>query len=271
MSDDRVKPGKSVHLRDHDPRATGEYSKAEAAAKRTEELRGRLGELQELLYAEQARSLLVVLQGIDTSGKDGTIRHVMSGVNPQGCVVTSFKVPTPQEQAHDFLWRVHAACPPRGYIGIFNRSHYEDVLVTRVHGSITEEETERRLREICDFEKMLVKSGTTIVKFFLHISKDEQKRRLLARIDDKSKRWKFSENDLKERGYWRDYRRAFEHALSATSTNDAPWYVVPANHHWYRNVFVAERIVRALEELKPRPRMPRGVDWSKLRRAVQRS
>ena len=215
----RLKPGQRVNLRDHDARDTGDYKSEEDAGERTEQLRQKLDALQERLYAEGSRAVLVVLQGIDTAGKDGTIRHVMSGVNPQGCIVTSFRAPTPLEKAHDFLWRIHAACPPHGYIGIFNRSHYEDVLITQVHGWITYKETQHRLRQIRDFEKMLTSHGTRILKFFLHISKEEQKKRLLARLNDPEKRWKFSRQDLKERGYWKAYQKAFEEALSATSTD----------------------------------------------------
>jgi polyphosphate:nucleotide phosphotransferase, PPK2 family len=264
----RVNPEKPVNLNDHDARDTGAYKNEEEAADRTEHLRQKLDALQERLYAEGSRAVLVVLQGIDTGGKDGTIRHVMSGVNPQGCVVTSFKTPTPLEKAHDFLWRIHAACPSRGYIGIFNRSHYEDVLITRVHGWITDKEAQRRLRQIRDFEKTLTDNGTRILKFLLHISKEEQKRRLLARLDNADKRWKFSAQDIKERGYWKAYQRAFEEALSATSTEEAPWFVVPADHHWYRNLVVADYLVRALEDMDPRPPKIHGIDWKKLRKRV---
>lgn len=267
----RVNPGEGVNLHHHDPRGTGDFKREDEVAGRTEQLRLRLDVLQERLYAEGSRAVLVVLQGIDTGGKDGTIRHVMSGVNPQGCIVTSFKTPTPLEKAHDFLWRIHAVCPPRGYIGIFNRSHYEDVLVTRVHGWITEKEARRRLREIVAFEEMLTRNGTRVLKFLLHISKAEQKKRLLARLDDPDKRWKFSPQDPKERSHWKGYQKAFEEALSATSTREAPWYVVPADHKWYRNLVVADVLVRALEDMDPRPPRIRGLDWKKLRRDVVES
>jgi len=264
----RIKPGKSVNLHDYDARDTGDYKSEEEAAARTEHLRQKLDALQERLYAEGTRSVLIVLQGIDTCGKDGTIRHVMSGVNPQGCTVASFKTPTPLEKAHDFLWRIHAACPPHGYIGIFNRSHYEDVLITRVHGWITEKETHRRLKEIHDFEKILTKNGTRILKFFLHISKEEQRKRLLARLDDPDKRWKFGLQDLKERKFWKDYQSAFEEALSFTSTEEAPWFVVPSNHKWYRNLVVADRLVHTLEDMDPRPPKIHRLDVKKLRRLI---
>ena len=267
----RVKPGERLNLHHHDARSTGDYRGEGEAADRTEQLRRRLDALQEQLYAEGSRAVLVVLQGIDTGGKDGTIRHVLGGVNPQGCIVTSFKSPTPPEKAHDFLWRVHAACPPRGFIGIFNRSHYEDVLITRVHGWITDEEARRRMKEIRAFEEMLTRNGTRILKFLLHISKEEQKKRLLERLDDADKRWKFSPQDPKEREYWKAYQKAFEEALSATSTRDAPWYVVPANHKWYRNLVVADTLVQALEDMDPRPPRIRGLDFKKLRREVANS
>ena len=267
----RVKPDKPVNLHDHAALDTGDYKDKEAAAERTEQLRQKLDALQERLYAEGSRAVLVVLQGIDSAGKDGTIRHVMSGVNPQGCTVTSFKAPTPLESAHDFLWRIHVACPPHGYIGIFNRSHYEDVLITRVHALITDKEAKHRLHQIRDFEKMLSHNGTRILKFFLHISEEEQKKRLLQRVDNEAKRWKFSPQDLKEREYWKAYQAAFEEALSATSSEEAPWFIVPANHKWYRNLVVAERLVQALEEMDPRPPKVEGMDWKQIRREMSES
>jgi PPK2 family polyphosphate:nucleotide phosphotransferase len=271
MKRHRVNQGTRVNLHERDARDTGDYEGEEEAAARTEQLRRTLDALQERLYAEGSRAVLVVLQGIDAGGKDGTIRHVMSGVNPQGCVVTSFKTPTPLEKELDFLWRVHAACPPRGFIGIFNRSHYEDVLITRVHGWITDKEAQRRLGEIRAFEEMLTRNGTRILKFFLHISRAEQKKRLLERLDNVDKRWKFSPQDPKERRYWSAYRKAFEEALSATSTKEAPWFVVPADHKWYRNLVVADCLVRALEDMNPRPPRVRDVDWKKLRRDMLES
>jgi PPK2 family polyphosphate:nucleotide phosphotransferase len=268
MNHYRVKPDKPVNLEDHDAGDTGDLKSKEEAAERTEQLRQRLDALQELLYAEGSRAVLVVLQGIDTAGKDGTIRHVMSGVNPQGCIVTSFKVPTPLEKTHDFLWRIHTACPPHGYIGIFNRSHYEDVLVTRVHDMITDKEAGHRMRQIREFEMILTRNGTRILKFLLHISEKEQKERLLQRLDNVDKRWKFSPQDLKERGYWKAYQKAFEEALSATSTEEAPWFVVPANHKWYRNLVVADCLVQTLEEMDPHPPNVDALDWKKLRQEV---
>jgi len=271
MKHHRVEPNTRVHLRDADAGESGDYKTEEEAAERTDGLRHQLDALQERLYAEGSRAVLIVLQAMDTGGKDGTIRHVMSGVNPQGCIVTSFKALTPLEKAHDFLWRIHAACPPHGYIGIFNRSHYEDVLVTRVHGWITDKEAQRRLKQIRDFEKMLTSHGTRILKFFLHISKGEQKARLLARLDDPDKRWKFREQDLEERERWKAYQKAFADALSATSTKEAPWFVVPSNHKWYRNLVVADRLVHTLEEMDPRPPKFDGPDWKTLRRKVSAS
>ena len=267
----RYRVTKHTHLERHRPGDTGGYRSKEAAADRTQALRQKLEVLQERLYAEGTRAVLIVLQGLDTGGKDGTIRHVMSGVNPQGCVVTSFKAPTPLESAHDFLWRIHAACPPRGYIGIFNRSHYEDVLVTRVHGLITDKEGRRRLQQIRDFESTLTANGTRILKFFLKISREEQRKRLLARLDDPAKRWKFSPKDLEERGYWNAYQEAFEEALTATSTKEAPWFVVPADHKWYRDLVVADHLVGALEEMDPRPPQLEGMDWKRLRRKLARA
>jgi PPK2 family polyphosphate:nucleotide phosphotransferase len=264
----RVKPGRPADLSDQAAGDTGDYKNESDASSRTGHLIQKLATLQERLYAEGRRAVLLVLQGTDTSGKDGTIRHVLSGVNPQGCQVTSFKSPTPLERSHDFLWRVHAACPPRGTLGIFNRSHYEDVLITRVHGWITDKEAEHRLRQIRDFEKMLAKNGTRILKFFLHLSRKEQKKRLLARLDDPAKRWKFSPEDVRERGYWKAYQKAYAEAISATSTEEAPWFIVPADHKWYRNLVVADRLVHALEDMDPRPPQVRGIDWKKLRRDV---
>ena len=271
MKHHRVKPDTTVALGDHDAGDTGDVGTEEEAAARTVLLVKKLDALQERLYAEGSRAILVVLQGIDAAGKDGTIRHVMGGVNPQGCIVTSFKAPTPLEKAHDFLWRIHTACPPAGYIGIFNRSHYEDVIITRVHGWITDKEAQSRLRLICDFEKILADRGIRVLKFFLHVSEAEQKKRLLERLNDPSKRWKFSPGDLKERGYWKAYREAFEETLSATSTKEAPWFVVPADHKWYRNLVVADVLAHTLEEMDPRAPEKEGMDWDKLRRGISQS
>ena len=241
-----VKPGHKVQLKDIDPNDTRPYQHKRAAKDRLRSDRKELVRLQELLYAEAKHSLLIVLQATDTGGKDGTIRHVMSGVNPQGCVVTSFKVPTPEELAHDYLWRVHEAVPPKRMIGIFNRSHYEDVLVVRVHSLVPKRVWSQRYEQINQFEQHLVENGVTILKFFLYISKDEQKRRLQARLDDPAKHWKFSVGDLKERKLWDEYMTAYEDMLNLTSTEWAPWHVIPANHKWYRNLAVASIIVETL-------------------------
>jgi PPK2 family polyphosphate:nucleotide phosphotransferase len=187
---------------------------------------------------------------MDAGGKDGTVRHVMSGVNPQGCDVTSFKVPSSEESAHDFLWRIHKAVPPRGIIGIFNRSHYEDVLVARVHNFVPQEVWSTRYEHINNFEKMLVDGGTVVLKFFLHISKAEQKKRLRKRLKDDSKHWKFSASDVQEREYWDDYTEAYEDAINKCSTEWAPWHIVPANKKWYRDLIVGDKIVKTLKDLR---------------------
>lgn len=266
----RVKPGSKLSLKAFDPDDTGDYKKneqgKEKAKAETAKLIANLDGLQERLYANATRSLLVVLQGMDTSGKDGTIKSVMSGVNPQGCKVVAFKAPSKDELAHDFLWRVHREVPPKGFIGIFNRSHYEDVLITRVHGWVSDRVAKRRFNQIKEFEELLAESGTVVLKFFLHISKAEQRERLEARIADPEKRWKWNSGDLEERKLWDDYLKAFEDVLSATSTDWAPWYVVPANRKWYRNLIVADRIVDALDDLKLKtPPAPEGVDFTKLK------
>lgn len=265
-----VKAGRKLSLRGYDSDDTGDYKKSDqgkAKAKaETAKLIARLDGLQERLYANATRSLLIVLQGMDTSGKDGTIKSVMSGVNPQGCKVVGFKGPSKDELAHDFLWRVHREVPPKGYIGIFNRSHYEDVLITRVHGWVSDKVVKRRFDQIKEFEELLTENGTAILKLFLHISKDEQKERLEARIADPEKRWKWNSGDLEERKLWENYLKAFEDVISATSTDCAPWYIVPANRKWYRNLVVAERIVNVLEDMKLKtPPAPEGVDFTKLR------
>ena len=246
-----IPPGSRVTLADHDPGYSGEYrSKGETkpALKRNVE---RLRELQEVLWAEGKHSLLVVLQAMDAGGKDGTIKHVMRGVNPQGCQVTSFKVPIPEELGHDFLWRVHEAVPRRGYIGIFNRSHYEDVLVVRVHGLVPEEVWQQRYEQINNFEEYLYENGIVIIKFFLHVSKEEQKKRFLKRIGDPAKNWKFSSSDIEERKYWDEYQKVYQEAISATSKKYSPWYIIPADKKWFARLLVSEIIVREMKRLKP--------------------
>ena len=228
---------------------SGFDGKKEDALKESEKLVKKMEELQELLYAEHKHKVLIVLQAMDTGGKDGTIRRVFDGVNPQGVRVAGFKVPTPEELNHDFLWRVHAQVPGKGEIVIFNRSHYEGVLVSRVHKLVPEKVWNARYQEINDFERSLCEEGATILKFFLHIDKDEQKKRLQDRLDDPTKRWKFSIHDLPERKFWSQYMNAYEDVLEKTSTKCAPWYIVPANHNWFRDVIISTVIVRTLEEL----------------------
>jgi PPK2 family polyphosphate:nucleotide phosphotransferase len=247
----RIEPGARVDLRTVDADRTFGWDK-EAAAAQQAEYEARLTDLQARLWAEGRAALLVVLQGIDAAGKDGTIRHVMDAFNPQGCSVVGFKAPTPEELRHDYLWRIHARVPPKGTVAILNRSHYEDVLVVRVHGLVPPAVWKRRYRHIVEWERMLVDEGTTIVKFFLCIDRDEQRERLQARLDDPAKRWKFSSADLGERERWDDYRRAFEEALARTSTAYAPWYLIPANRKWFRNLAVAHILGETLEALDPR-------------------
>ncbi|MFG0244126.1 MAG: polyphosphate kinase 2 family protein [Phycisphaerales bacterium JB054] len=253
-----VEPGSVVDLSAIDPGRTPglsgpeEQERAAAAALHAENIVAMQG-LQYRLWAEGKRSVLVVLQGMDTAGKDGTIRHVFGPLNPQGVRVYGFKQPTPEELAHDYLWRVHRKTPAHGRIVIFNRSHYEDVLVVRVHGLVPEEVWRRRYEEINAFERLLAGSGTTILKVFLHISKGEQKQRLQARLDEPDKLWKFSSGDLAERARWDAYQEAYTDALSRCSTEHAPWFVVPADSKWYRNWAVSSIVRRALEGMDPRP------------------
>lgn len=247
-----VKPGRKVRLRDYDPDSTGDISDKQTAQKVLERNKNRLAELHDLLYAANKYAVLIVLQGMDASGKDGTIRHVMSGVNPQGCTVTAFKVPSTEEADHDFLWRIHKAIPGRGDMGIFNRSHYEEVLVVRVHQLAPKSVWSKRYEDMNAFEKMLDGNDVKILKFFLHISKDEQKRRLEARLRDSSKNWKFSAADVAERKYWEDYTKAYEDALSKCSTPWAPWFVIPSNKKWFRNCAVSQIIVETMAGLELR-------------------
>lgn len=245
-----VRPGQKVELASYDPDDTSLMPGGKGEArKRLADTVTRLAEQQELLYAGHQRQLLIVLQGMDTSGKDGTIRHAMQGFNPQGTRVVSFKKPSQEELDHDFLWRVHANVPAKGETVVFNRSHYEDVLIVRVHELVPKSVWKQRYQQIVDFERMLYEGGTTILKFFLLISRDEQRKRLQARVDDPRKCWKFQRGDLEERKFWNDYTRAYEDALSKTSTEYAPWYVVPANQKWYRNYVVASVVADALEKL----------------------
>lgn len=260
-----VKPGKKVKLSDYDPDDTLGHEKGPRTEERLQKACARLDSLQYLLYAEKKHALLVVFQALDAGGKDGTIRHVMSGLNPQGCAVASFKKPSPEELAHDFLWRVHKVVPELGMIGVFNRSHYEDVLVVRVHDLISKDVCLARYEQINAFEKILSENGVKIVKFFLHISKAEQKKRFMERIDDPDRRWKISQADFEERKFWDEYIHAYEEVLRHCSTHEAPWYVVPSNKKWLRNFAVSRILVETLEDLKmkyPKPTVDvRDLRW----------
>lgn len=250
-SDYRVSPKMKLNLNSWDPNDTADIADKETAKAILKENRKQIADLQEHLYAEDKQSLLVVFQALDTGGKDGCIKDVFKGVNPTGIRVTSFKSPTDEELDHDFLWRVHQHTPSTGDIAVFNRSHYEDVLVVRVKDLAPKEVWKKRYDQIKAFEETLEERGTRILKFYLHISKDEQKERLQSRLDEPEKHWKFSKADLVERGFWDDYQVAFEDALSKTSTDSAPWYVVPANKKWFRNVVVSRIIKETLEEMNP--------------------
>ncbi|MGH2407828.1 MAG: polyphosphate kinase 2 family protein [Candidatus Limnocylindrales bacterium] len=253
-----VTPGSQVDLTSIDPAATRGRSKPAAEKEITAGLL-RLSVLQDRLWAEAKRAVLIVVQGIDAAGKDGTIKHVMGAFNPQGCPVTAFKVPSAEELAHDYLWRVHARVPAKGEIGIFNRSHYEEVLVVRVHELLPKAVWSKRYAQLNDFEALLSSNGTTIVKLFLHISREEQRVRFQSRYADPSKRWKFKMGDLEERKHWDDYQAAFEDMLAKTSTKVAPWYVIPANRNWFRNLAVTEILGDVLEDLDPRYPEPAGL------------
>src|SRR2546430_4534010 len=246
----KVDPGSSVKLKDYDPDSIDEVADKASAEVELQKLSDELSDLQEMLSAAQLHSMLVVLQGMDTSGKDGTIRHVFSHVNPQGCYVHSFKAPTEEELAHDFLWRVHKVTPAKGKLGIFNRSHYEDVLVVRVHNLVPQETWSRRYAAINDFERLLAQNDMIILKLYLHMSHDEQERRLLAQQKNQADAWKVTTADWAERKYWDDYQEAYEEALSKCSTDEAPWYIVPANQKWYRNLLVARTLVHTLRQYK---------------------
>ena len=254
----RAAPGKRVDLSKLDPGATHGWKKP-AAEEAIESQLTRLTDLQDRLWADGKHKVLVVLQGIDAAGKDGTIRRVMTAFNPQGCPVSSFKVPTPEELAHDFLWRVHRRVPGAGEIGIFNRSHYEEVLVVRVHDLVPESVWSKRYRIIQEFERELAETGTTIVKFFLYIDRDEQRERFQERLDNPKKRWKFSLADLDERKLWDKYIAAYEDAVSETSTDYAPWYVIPANRNWFRNLAVATILADTLDDLDPQYPAPEAL------------
>jgi PPK2 family polyphosphate:nucleotide phosphotransferase len=256
----RVPEGRKIRLKDYDPEWTGSITDEDEAEDLLEEGVKRLAKQQNVLYAQDHHSVLLIFQAMDAAGKDGTIKHVMSGINPQGCQVYNFKAPSAEERDHTYLWRSMKALPERGRIGIHNRSYYEEVLVTRVHPAILQSQQlpahlkdagiwKRRFREINDFERYLTDNGMVVLKFFLHVSKDEQKRRFLARIEEEEKNWKFSVNDAKERAFWGDYMRAYEDVFSNTSTEHAPWHIIPADHKWFTRLAVAAIVYNALEQL----------------------
>jgi PPK2 family polyphosphate:nucleotide phosphotransferase len=260
----KVVPGTRIKLNDIDPGFKGQHAKHKEAIEEMEHDRKRLRELQELLHSDRSCSLLICLQGMDTGGKDGTINHVLGAMNPQGCRVVPFKQPSVLELAHDFLWRVHQAAPAKGEVVIFNRSQYEDVLVVRVHNLVPKATWSRRYNAINDFEKELVATNTHILKFYLHISPEEQLSRFRERLDDPTKQWKISDADYQERPFWDDYMAAYEDALSRCSTEHAPWFIIPSDHKWFRNLAIAQIVVEHLKGLRlkfPKP----TVDLEKIR------
>ncbi len=260
----RVEPGTKVDLKDHDPDATPGFKERPDVDAMLLKSSSRMADLQYLMYAENKRALLVVLQAPDTGGKDGTIRHVLTGLNPAGVQVKSFKAPTNEELDHDYLWRIHHAVPNYGDFGIFNRSHYEDVIVVRVHDLVPRAVWAKRYDEINAFEKHLVENNVTVLKFYLHISRDVQRKRLLERLEDKRKWWKLSEADFSERRYWSDYQKAYEDALTKCSTKQAPWHIIPANKKWFRNLAVAEIMLETLESMDMKFPKPK-IDPTKIR------
>lgn len=261
----RIKPGEELNLGKIDPAYKGQYPDSAGASPEIERYAARLRELQYLLYAEGRRGLLICLQAMDSGGKDGTIRHVLGYMNPQGCRVQAFKVPTAEEAAHDFLWRVHKATPGRGEVAIFNRSHYEDVLVARVHNLVPKAIWSARYDAINAFERHLTDNGVHILKFFLHISKEEQLKRFKKRLEDPARHWKISDADYSERAFWDDYQQAYQDVLSRCSTEWAPWFVVPGDHKWFRNLAVSQIVVEYLESLDMRFPAPK-VDLADIRR-----
>jgi PPK2 family polyphosphate:nucleotide phosphotransferase len=261
----KVNPGSKVDLKDIDPAFKDRHESHRSAREEIEDCQKRLRALQEMLHCEHRRSLLICLQAMDTGGKDGTINHVLGVMNPQGCRVAAFGPPTAEELSHDFLWRVHREVPGRGEVVVFNRSHYEDVLIVRVHNLVPKSVWSLRYDRINEFEEGLAQNGTLVLKFYLHISKEEQLNRFKERLDDPAKRWKISESDYQERPFWDDYRKAYEEALSRCSKEHAPWFIIPADHKWFRNLAVARIIVEHLESLKmayPEP----TVDIARIRR-----
>ena len=257
----RVAEGSKVNLKDHPTDFSGDYKEKKEAVKDLEKNIVRLAELQDILYAQNVHSLLIIFQAMDAAGKDGAIKHVMSGINPQGCHVTAFKAPSTEELDHDYLWRCQKALPERGLIGIFNRSHYEEVLVVRVHSGILQGQAlpddikkdkaiwKKRFKHIRDWEDHLAENGTQVLKFFLNVSRDEQKKRFLERINLPEKNWKFSASDAKERGFWVDYMNAYKEAMEETSTDKSPWYIIPADKKWFTRLAVSEVIVKKMESL----------------------
>src|SRR5712691_2708829 len=252
-----VKPGSKIRLKHFDPGYHAKHESHESALPEIQKNVQEMEELQYLMYAENKHSLLIVLQGLDAAGKDGVVLHVLTGMNPSGCISVNFKQPTAEDLAHDFLWRVHPHVPAKGSVAIFNRSHYEDVLVVRVHGLAPEKVWSERYDQINDFEQLIAtENNTTILKFFLHISKEEQLARFKKRLDDPTRQWKISESDYKERDYWGDYTEAFEDVLTRTSTECAPWFVIPSDHKWFRDLAVSQIITRTMEEMNmqmPKP------------------
>jgi PPK2 family polyphosphate:nucleotide phosphotransferase len=260
----RVEPGQRVRLRNIAADDIGTYTSREDAEKDLARDLERMFELQNRLYAENRRAVLVILQGMDAAGKDGTISHVFRGLNPQGVQVAVFGAPSTEELRHDYLWRIHRAVPRHGNIGIFNRSHYEDVLAVRVRALVPKSIWSRRFEQINEFERMLSETGTTILKFYLHVSKREQRKRLGERLHDPNKNWKFAQSDIDDRALWRDYVDAYEDVLERCSTEWAPWHIVPADHKWYRNLVVARTIVKTLADMAPKIPRPK-IDVSKVR------
>jgi PPK2 family polyphosphate:nucleotide phosphotransferase len=245
-----VKPDSKIRLKHFDPGYHGKHESRESAQPEIQKHIQKMQELQYLMYAENKHSLLIVLQGLDAAGKDGVVRHVLTGMNPSGCVAVNFKQPTAEDLDHDFLWRVHPHVPGKGSVAIFNRSHYEDVLVARVHNLVPEKVWSKRYDQINDFEQLIAtENNTTILKFFLHISKEEQLERFKKRLDDPARQWKISDSDYKERDYWKDYIAAFEDVLTKTSTEHAAWFIIPSNHKWFRDLSISKIIASTMEEM----------------------
>jgi PPK2 family polyphosphate:nucleotide phosphotransferase len=266
-----VKPGSNIRLKHFDPGYRGKHESHKSALPEIEENLQKMDQLQYLMYAEDKHSLLIVLQGLDAAGKDGVVRHVLTGMNPEGCVSTNFKQPTKEELAHDFLWRVHPHVPAKGSVAIFNRSHYEDVLVARVHELVPEKVWSKRYDQINEFERLITtENNTTILKFFLHISKGEQLARFKKRLDDSRRQWKISDTDYKEREYWDDYVKAFDDVLTRTSTEYAPWFIVPSNHKWFRDLAISQIIVGQMEEMDMQLPKP-TVNLAEIRREYHRA